>query len=114
MSKLTQEQLEVIRERAEKATKGYWGRVPIVGDDGFFIYGEGGAEAVAERVYMQYDADFIFHAREDVPALLAEVSRLQEEVDRVNNQLGELICAVYEQANEGTALMDLAEAIDND
>ncbi|AZV43672.1 hypothetical protein BAOM_3063 [Peribacillus asahii] len=35
-----------------------------------------------------------------------------EKVEQYKEQLTELICTIYEHANEGTALMDLAERID--
>lgn len=72
---LTQEEIEAIRERVEKAKE----------------YGEGVGQL----------------ALRDIPKLLAEIERLR-------GQLTELICAVYEYEPEGTALMDLAERIDEE
>ncbi|WP_060210221.1 hypothetical protein [Sporosarcina koreensis] len=75
MQRLTQEQLEAIRERAEAATEGPWKNF----DGGYIVGGSeiavGEVVAEAER---DADAEFIAHAREDIPALLAEVERMQK------------------------------------
>ncbi len=69
---LTTEALAAIRKRAEAATAGPWEA------DIYTIYHEEGghiAEVVADN---QFDnMHFIAHAREDIPALLAEVERLR-------------------------------------
>lgn len=69
------EQLEMIRKRAEKATSGPWhkgeywtGETSVIGAPEFPIN--------VCITLMEKDADFIAHAREDVPALIAEVERL--------------------------------------
>jgi hypothetical protein len=72
---MNNEQLNAIRQRAEKATPGPW-RV----SGGEIVsktildrkYGQ--PEVVAEVIYEQEaDATFIAHARQDVPALLDEI-----------------------------------------
>ena len=94
---MTDEQLQAIKERCNKATRGPWekyaeynnryftiysGKLPLYDpvvlaafieeeDDDFQCYGVLGAE----------DADFIAHSREDVPALLSEIDILNEMVD---------------------------------
>lgn len=66
------EELAVIKERAEKATEGPWyvdnydGSVR--GDDNKFI---------CSQNFEDSDAEFIAHARQDVPKLVVEVERLQ-------------------------------------
>jgi hypothetical protein len=73
---MTDEELKVIRERCEKATPGPWradGRYieTIEGaEEEMAIYDEGGHD--------ELDAEFIAHAREDVPRLLEEIERLRE------------------------------------
>lgn len=65
-----------IRKRAEAATPGPWSANG--GDVRAAVYADG---RTARIIYggMPYDAEFIAHAREDVPALLAEVERLRGE-----------------------------------
>jgi hypothetical protein len=75
--KITQEELEAIRKCAEAATPGPWqvGAVPNL------IFVETlNSELVLEKAsgsMQDYNtAEFIAHAREDVPKLLAEIARL--------------------------------------
>lgn len=85
MSKrMTAEQLEAIRKRAEKAFNGPWhledrwsGLTSVVGR---YPFGDNDAFSVGDCLRKQ-DAEFIAHSREDIPALLAEVERLREEVE---------------------------------
>ncbi len=80
--RLTQEQLEAIRKRAEAATEGKW--LPLYGFDG-----EASVVApvkwhgvVASGMY-DYDAEFISKSREDIPALLAEVEAQESQIQRL-------------------------------
>lgn len=86
---LTTEQLDAIRTRASAATPGPWVTDgPEIFTDLREWIGEcmhtGGAEAeaVGER-----DAKFIAHAREDVPALLADLDRITDERDEALAEL---------------------------
>lgn len=82
---MTQEQLDAIQEREAKATAGPWahwaGReqwancIKSDTDEGMYT--------VAEVVSEASDAKFISRAREDIPALLAEVERLRAENERL-------------------------------
>ena len=79
---MKQEKLEAIRKRAEKATEGPWKW------DGDFTYKKRGMlePLIWESDYKgigveETDAEFIAHAREDIPALLDEVERLKTELD---------------------------------
>lgn len=69
------ERIEEIRKRAAASTRGPWevGYDDYDSDTTLYI---GEVEATVGR----FDAEFIAHAREDIPALLAEVERLREEV----------------------------------
>lgn len=99
---MKQEQLQAIRERCEKATPGPW----FVAEEGFgkkscpTVYAAG-----KELRYIAFcddkfnfeqmtdnlaNAKFIAHAREDVPALLAEVERLQEALDKAEQRIKHL------------------------
>ena len=95
---MTAEQLQAIKERAEYATDGPW-KVVKSEESGVQIgttwehgqlkvgvpvvttaHGVGGT-----TIYInQNNAEFIAHAREDVPALIAEVEWLREAIDRKN------------------------------
>jgi len=83
---MTDEQLREIRERCEKATPGEWGwryskgqvtevvcsdsKTPIISWMGF-------DDAFRPIKIHKANADFIAHARQDVPAMLAEIDRLK-------------------------------------
>ena len=107
---MNKEQLEAIKERANKATEGPWkifedsevkggcqigtvwdhpqakGPVGIVNLATSVTGGE-----IKNCVYIQDDdARFIAHARQDVPALIAEVERLQRyetKVDKIHDAI---------------------------
>lgn len=84
---MTSERLAEIKVRVEKATKGPWVREDL------YVKAENGemvadfewiADTDEEWTQLEYDAEFGAHAREDVPALVAEVERLQAEVPQCN------------------------------
>jgi hypothetical protein len=80
--------LDAIRERAEKATPGPWESYSVPGRNRSAA-GYAAVEVAETEVQVTrdaggwYDAYFIAHARTDVPALVAEVARLQGIIDRV-------------------------------
>ncbi|QPA56281.1 ead/Ea22-like family protein [Lysinibacillus sphaericus] len=73
---MKQEQLNAIKERVAKATPGEWRSM----DTGHVRkhYSVGNEEEFVAHTYDVNDAEFIAHARKDVPALVAEVERLRE------------------------------------
>ena len=76
---MTQERLDEIQEREAKATEGPWGvdgPAQCGPGDSLAVYHveDGGTVAYVQPSWD--DAEFIAHAREDIPALLAEVERL--------------------------------------
>ncbi len=84
---LSESQLMEIKARCEAATPGPWtsfieGRDHTSGDS--FIQ-RGILDAWQEELYLTgatvADHDFIAHARQDIPLLLAEIERLQALVD---------------------------------
>lgn len=91
--------LTAICARAEAATPPPWYVVPVVGlymlldgpgyTDGNLLSAEGrsedGAPGVGKR-FASANAKFCRHAREDVPALVAEVERLRAELDTVKTE----------------------------
>jgi uncharacterized protein YbaR (Trm112 family) len=93
---LTQAELNEIKERAEKATQGPWGidfpllvcdqcgnTYEIVQSDVFL------APVVAESK-SEADAEFIAHAREDIPNLLDHIAELETEIERLDLFLQEI------------------------
>lgn len=72
--------LDAIAERAEQAISGPW-HVEYFGDNGYPQRIANDAAIIAadthEGSYPAHTAEFIAHAREDVPALVAEVRRLR-------------------------------------
>lgn len=84
------EQLNAIKERAAKATPGQWlvrkhtnGTIDVIS-----------VETTEHHEYLSRielgeleDAEFIAHARENVPALVAEVERLQQETEYLKRSL---------------------------
>jgi len=70
--------LEAIKARCEAATPGPW----EIKDRGHFAYMSGPRHVGVGGRWLPADAAFISHAREDVPALIAEVERLRAEVAR--------------------------------
>ena len=77
---MTQERLDAIQARVDGATGGPWG---CYGDGAHEVFDAGECsdgdrgEVVAAVIDKLSDAVFIAEAREDIPALLAEVKRLR-------------------------------------
>ena len=115
--RLTTQQLEAIRKRVVAATAGPW--IPFYGYDGEAVvvaptneHGE-----IATDMY-DNDAEFIAHASEDIPALLAEVERLREKNEdmrikvEVTDESAESIIAENERLQN--ALSEIADIADWD
>lgn len=93
--------LDAIEQRAKAATPGPWGvehgiRCAALDRTDYdtvtaplppFVFGEGVA-----RAHRNTDTEFIAHAREDVPALVAEVRRLHVEVERLRTERDCCVC----------------------
>ena len=73
--RLNDEELREIEQRAEKATPGPW-KVESSTEGDWVL--DNRDDVIAGTFVQEGDADFIAHAREDVPALIAEVRRLRE------------------------------------
>lgn len=76
--------LSEIRKRCDDSTAGPWvpsieGRDHPLGGESFIIRGDNGSE---EDLYLIggtiQDIDFVAHARQDIPLLLAEIDRLKK------------------------------------
>jgi hypothetical protein len=101
MEGMTQEQVDEIKARVDAATPGPWlSRTSSNWVDGkrttteYFVMREDDDVAVCADCVdpntskpSEANADFIAYAREDIPALLAEVERLQAENARLRDRL---------------------------
>ena len=85
---ISKEYLDEVRKRCNAATSGPWisiieGRDQPLGGDSFIQRGVNGAD---DDLYLSggtiEDQDFVAHARQDVPALLGEIERLQKLLER--------------------------------
>lgn len=64
--------LEEIKQRVANTSDGHWE------EDTFAVYnGCGKSDVICKEVVSLEDTEFIAHARQDVPDLIAEVERLQ-------------------------------------
>lgn len=116
---MTEQQLQAIKERASKATPGPW-KVENSRYEGRF-----NAASVDENYDLPAclmgieDAEFVAHARQDIPALIAELEQYKElyqicekgmfkanamykESNELNEQLEEILHAIHDFA-EGYA-----------
>ena len=93
-------QLEVIRKRTEAATEGPWkwegdkfGDIVVYSPVNRGFHNNGG-EIAEMDCGSRLDAEFIAHARSDVPALLAEIERLHSYYyEKLGEQMAETISA---------------------
>jgi len=86
MTALSKDQLEAIRARADAATPGPWSTrtnsLNGIEDEFLGLDIEGPPDAVRGQFARRADAEFIAAARADIPALLAHIAALQDELDR--------------------------------
>lgn len=107
------EQLQAIKDRAEKATLGPWDfergikergdRRPAVIEYFDYDYGEWFIHGDISNLN---DAEFIAHAREDIPKLVAEVERLKSAIAEAISDI--------ETISPHESKKTLLEAINND
>ncbi|MFL1998526.1 hypothetical protein VYF65_004326 [Lysinibacillus irui] len=98
---MKQEQLNAIKERVAKATSGPW----LVEESRY--EGRFNAASADENYDLPAclmgieDAEFVTHAREDVPALVAEVERLSEELTQSNiERMSLVVDKAYEKSQK--------------
>jgi len=91
--KLTQEQLESIRQRAENATP--CPRQIETTTDGAYVL-DADDMIIAATIERNEDATFIAHARTDIPALLDHIAELEAEIKRLHEYY-------YEKLGEASA-----------
>ena len=82
---MTTPDLDAIQARVDAAQPGPWtlhgtSTLYMNGHAAFFLRRDGKPGQILTLSGFPADAEFIAHAREDVPALLAEVERLQAEL----------------------------------
>jgi hypothetical protein len=93
--RLTPEEIAAIRERAEKATPGPWTwlyglRNKLFTPVALFHDGK-----IVGRFVWEHDAEFIAHAREDIPRLLDALEATYAEIERLQRKLNAMDDAVY-------------------
>lgn len=86
---MTEERLNEIKVRIEKATTGPWdtGKQYEQMDPGHYVYSKAnGLIVVAEEegTIRENDANFIANARQDIPDLIAEIERVRELADELS------------------------------
>src|SRR5690625_3404239 len=88
MSKrLTNEEITVIRERADKAVYAPW-RIGKQSPNGLYNVGSTDGLLTAQTTN-EANAAFIAHARQDIPKLLAEIERLREKLGEADSLLSD-------------------------
>ena len=104
--KLTDADLRAIRERADKATPGPWVRnAAVMANGGLLVYISQAGHHQENVAWVSTvnsdrpgeDAAFIAHARDDIPALLTEVSRLRAEIEKLQHRRFPQTAAVTHQ-----------------
>jgi hypothetical protein len=124
---MTDEELAAIRERADAATPGpwnvfrgvIWGRAGSSGPYQLSIAKNANSSSViedtgaADRRDRRIEADlgFIAHAREDIPALLAEIDQLHAEVRDGAEALLRTHRILSAKQAENAALCEIVEAV---
>lgn len=101
MSTPTPEDLAAMQARCDEATQGPWsvevitGDIEIYGDeDEILSRGVSGGDGVGLNRGVEYelfdacDAEFIAHARTDLPRLLDEVERLKAQMNAIDDKVG--------------------------
>lgn len=103
--RLTPQYEAEIRERAEAATPGPWWTeiLPEHGGESIGIDAPGDNWIVPVQDLYEPNAEFMGHAREDVPALLAEIERQRAELAAVRAERDEVAVEVARFGIYGTA-----------
>lgn len=81
--KLTKDQLDEIRQRAEMATKGFWNaniHHEWPGNENLRYWINTLEDGLAATVTKE-DAEFIANAHQDIPALLNHINKLEKELE---------------------------------
>jgi hypothetical protein len=110
---MTDAELDAIEARCRAATSGPWGFRPLVAIESAAreVVGiDWITEDTADLALRDEDGAFIAAARTDVPALVAEVRRLREQVAADTHNMGYMLPALIEERNEAREQRDAARA----
>jgi hypothetical protein len=109
---MTPDELAAIKEREAKAVPGPWSFRRIESSE-YIIEGFDSEEYLAMVMPERELATFIANARTDIPALIAEVERLQAHVDATRQML-RIECAEYTRygANDWPDNLHLADVVE--
>jgi hypothetical protein len=87
---MTPAEFSEIQQRAEKATTGPWKKYRVDKEDlkcsitgKLFEYE---AKVIEADYLLSDDAEFIAHARQDIPSLLAHISEQEDKIGRLANE----------------------------
>jgi hypothetical protein len=98
-ARLNDEELEAIRKRSEATSAKFWMVKYGLGEGAEVNTGHGfGSKNVCVTQYTA-DAEFIAHAREDVPKLLAEIERLKSDIRTKNFTIKLYKKVMYDEAD---------------
>jgi hypothetical protein len=103
--------LEPIKARCAAATPGGWRATRDA-----LLMGGGDGPLVPVDGWPRADREFVAHARDDVPALVAEVERLRVDVDRLRTDLDDVwqahaaACAHLDDVQQATATLRAEKA----
>lgn len=89
---MTKQELDAIRERCEAAPQGPWSNI----GDWAIIQGTDPNHGNLIGSVNKEGAEFIAHAREDIPALLAEIERISN-TDDIKGKIVVLVKDAYQQ-----------------
>jgi hypothetical protein len=81
--------LQAIRKRAEATSTPFWCVKYGLGEGAEVVTGVSFSSIGIATTQFTADAEFIAHARQDVPALIAEVERLRKIAHKLNEDLFE-------------------------
>lgn len=99
--KLSPEAIEQIKARAENATEGPWGRFHDDYETGTSLVAAAlhepkDVDVIASDIANPNDANFIRHARTDIPALLDHITVVEAERDRYARLVTKAVEAGYD------------------
>lgn len=85
-------ELDAVRQRIETATEGPWDTAKLA--SGWHVMYDGYIVAEIYRNEVE-NAEFIAHAREDIPKLLAEIDRLNAELQNARTTVTEIVDEIF-------------------
>lgn len=91
MTRLTSDEIEAIRKRAELATEGPWKKEESRYEGQWNVTSVNEMHDLSACLCRPNDAEFIANAREDIPKLLAEVERLRNDM----SEIAEIVADFY-------------------